>query len=193
MQGGVSHGICSSGALVLNVATWSQDNQLGRVSVCQHRCPQSIADNHQVLWNFQRRLHYSWDTLDLTSGKVSQIRKIKGSYPFLAQQYIFQAIHILERVRAMHWELDAYCRAQEQCSTPRTASAKSKLYSMIGSMASVISADISPHTLFQGRSTFARSNEVRGFSISEHAYSRWYLEYKELYMEKWDETLSYRD
>lgn len=116
MRRGVSHDICSAGGLVLNVATWSQDNQLGRVSVCQHRCPQSIADNHQVLWNFQRRLHYSWDTLDLTSGKVSQIRKIKGSYPFLVQQYILQAIHILERVRAMHWELDAYCRAQEQCS-----------------------------------------------------------------------------
>lgn len=98
MWGGVSHGICSAGPLVLNVAVQIWDNQLGRVSVCQHRCPQSNADNHHALWNFQGRLHYSWDTLDLPSGKVSEIRKIKGSYPFLVQQHIFQAIHNLERV-----------------------------------------------------------------------------------------------
>lgn len=116
MWGGVSHGICSAGPLVLNVAVQIWDNQLGRVSVCQHRCPQSNADNHQALWNFQGRLHYSRDTPDLPSGKVSEIRKVKGSYTFLVQQHIFQAIHNLERVRVMHWALHAYCRTQEQCS-----------------------------------------------------------------------------
>lgn len=113
MQGVVSHDICTAGALVFNVAVWIKDNQLGRETVCQHRCPQSIADN-RVLWNFQKRLYYSWDTLDLPSGKVSQIRKIKGSSPSLVQQHILQAIHNLQRVRVMHWELDAYSKTQEE-------------------------------------------------------------------------------
>lgn len=49
VRGGVSHGICSAGALGWTVAVQIWDNQLGRVSACQHRCPQSIADNHRVL------------------------------------------------------------------------------------------------------------------------------------------------
>lgn len=49
MRGGVGYSICSAGALVSSVAGQISVNQLGRVSVCQHRCPQSIADNHHVL------------------------------------------------------------------------------------------------------------------------------------------------
>lgn len=147
MRGGVSHGICSAGALVLNVAVQIWDNQLGRVSVCQHRCPQSIADNHHVLWNFQRRLHYSWDTLDLPSGKVSQIRKRKGSYSFLVQQYIWQAIHNPERVRVMHWEPWAYCRIQEQCSTLPPVWTKD--YNMIWNTSSHLLQDIPSWTTYR--------------------------------------------
>lgn len=198
MQGGVSHGICSAGALVLNVAAWIWDNQLGRVSVCQHRCPQSIADNHQVLWNFQRRLHYSWDTLDLPSGKVSQIRKIKGSYPFLVQQYILQAIHNLERVRVMHWELGAYCRTQEQRSTHPTPPVWNQDFTAWYGQwhqwyQQTFSLFSREDQQLHGHVAFARSDKGRGFLISVHAYSRWHLEYKQLCVEKWNKTLFYKD
>lgn len=40
---------------------------------------------------------------------------------------------------------------------------------------------------------FERSDKGRGVLISVCAYSRWHLEYKWLFMEKWDEISSYRD